>query len=92
MLPKLQVDRGAIPFVLKGAPIMAVGITSKGGKIFEELEAKTLVQIVAEGKEHAIAVGMTAMSTQEMVSGTKRGAGVENIHYLGDGLWHDYEF
>jgi PUA domain protein len=88
MLPKLQVDRGAIPFVLKGAPIMAVGITSKGGNIPQELDAKVPVMIVAEGKENAISVGLTAMSTADMKSG-KSGAGVENVHFMGDGLWHD---
>jgi len=91
MMKKVQVDRGAIPFVLKGAPIMAVGITSPGGKIFEDLDAGTPVAVYAEGKQHAAAIGVTAMSTAEMKSGEKRGCGVENQHCLGDGLWHNYK-
>lgn len=86
-LPKLQVDRGAVPFVLKGAPIMSVGITSAGGKIFQELEKDTIVAIYAEGKEHPLAVGKLVVSTEEMKAGTK-GEGVSNIHYIGDGLWN----
>ena len=86
LLPKLQVDRGAIPFVLKGAPVMGVGITSPGGKIFSSLPAKTVVAIFAEDKETPIAVGITTISTDEMKAGAK-GEGVANIHYMGDGLW-----
>eukprot|EP00461_Guttulinopsis_vulgaris_P002840 UN02841 len=86
VLPKLQVDRGAIPFVLKGAPIMSVGITSPGGKIFQDLEKDTIVAIYAEDKEFPIAVGKLVVSTTEMKAGAK-GEGVQSIHYMGDGLW-----
>jgi PUA domain protein len=33
ILPKVQVDRGAIKFVMSGANIMCPGLTSKGGKL-----------------------------------------------------------
>ncbi len=91
MMKKVQVDRGAIPHVLRAAPIMAVGITSKGGKIFEEIEEEEPVAVFAEGKEHAAAVGLTAMSTKDMVAGVKRGCGVDSLHILGDGLWNNYK-
>lgn len=50
-------------------------------------EAGTVVAIMAEGKEHALAVGLTAMSTTEIAAKNK-GIGVENCHYLNDGLWN----
>ncbi|EEC06754.1 PUA domain-containing RNA-binding protein, putative, partial [Ixodes scapularis] len=43
--------------------------------------------IMAEGKEHSLAIGYTAMSTDDIAT-INKGIGVENIHYLNDGLWH----
>lgn len=40
---EVQVDRGAIKYVLGGAHIMCPGLTSPGGKMEEELEAETPV-------------------------------------------------
>jgi len=67
ILPKLQVDRGAIKFVISGANIMCPGLTSKGAKMPEEnIESGRVVAIMAEGKENALAVGILKMSTDEM--------------------------
>lgn len=110
IMKKLQVDRGAIKFVLAGANIMCPGLTSPGGALDDEVEAETpvvnyflllsadskcrlLVQfcvcwviitfisrfwgfvwwipkhfqaIMAEGKQHALAIGFTKMSAKEM--------------------------
>ena len=41
---------------------MAPGLTSPGGKM-DEVEAETVVGIYAEGKEHALAIGITKLST-----------------------------
>lgn len=87
ILPKVQVDRGAIRFVLKGADIMCPGLTSKGGKIDVELAAETPVCILAEGKENAIAIGLTKMSTED-IKNLNKGTGIENVHFLNDGLWN----
>lgn len=61
--------------------------------------------IMAEGKQHALSVGITKLSTQDMwvimafcgcgrwwlfmyfSLSVNKGIGVENIHYLCDGLW-----
>ncbi|CAJ0764991.1 5176_t:CDS:2, partial [Entrophospora sp. SA101] len=61
----LQVDKGAIKFILSGANIMCPGLTSKGARIDEELPAEAIVSIFAEGKEHALAVGLTKKSTED---------------------------
>lgn len=63
---------------------------------------------MAEGKQHALAVGVTTLSTDEMQAllvtnvmvffikhvfnfscrlSVNKGIGVENYHYLNDGLW-----
>lgn len=42
-MPEVQVDRGAIRFVLGGAHIMCPGLTSPGGRMEEELPAETAV-------------------------------------------------
>ena len=43
MLPWLQVDRGAIKFILSGANIMCPGLTSKGAKMETVLPEDTIV-------------------------------------------------
>ena len=85
ILPKYQVDRGAIRFVLSGANIMAPGLTSKGGKM-DDVPAESVVAIMAEGKEHACAIGITTMSSKQILTENK-GIAVENTHWLNDGLW-----
>lgn len=65
MLPRMQVDKGAIRFVLSGANIMCPGLTSPGAKM-TRLDAERVVAVMAEGKEHAVAVGLTKMSSDEM--------------------------
>lgn len=52
-----------------------------------QVDADTPVAIYAEGKEHAMAVGLTKMSTKDMRE-LNKGIGVDNMHYLNDGLWH----
>jgi len=85
ILPKYRVDRGAIRFVLSGANIMAPGLTSAGGHM-DEVPAESVVAIMAEGKEHALAIGITTMATAQIRSENK-GIAVENTHWLKDGLW-----
>jgi PUA domain protein len=65
LLPPQQVDKGAIKFVLSGANIMCPGLTSKGGKL-TSCEKDKIVAIMAEGKQHALAIGITKMSSDEM--------------------------
>eukprot|EP01024_Parvocaulis_polyphysoides_P017050 TRINITY_DN17539_c0_g1_i6.p2 TRINITY_DN17539_c0_g1~~TRINITY_DN17539_c0_g1_i6.p2 ORF type:complete len:187 (-),score=26.74 TRINITY_DN17539_c0_g1_i6:535-1095(-) len=86
MMPRLRADVGAIKFVLGGANIMCPGLTSPGATIHDEVGAKAAVAIYAEDREHAMAVGRTEMSTQD-IRKINKGIGVENLHYLNDGLW-----
>ncbi|VVC40595.1 MCT-1/Tma20,PUA domain,Uncharacterised domain CHP00451,PUA-like domain [Cinara cedri] len=84
-LPKEQVDLGAIKFVMSGANIMCPGLTSPGAKI-EPVPQNTIVAVMAEGKQHALAVGITSLSTDDILK-VNKGVGIENCHYLNDGLW-----
>ncbi|KAI8997449.1 malignant T cell-amplified sequence 1-like protein [Pilobolus umbonatus] len=88
ILPHLQVDRGAIKFVLSGANIMCPGLTSKGARMDTDLPAGSVVAIMAEGKENALAIGVLKMSTAD-IKLINKGIGVENIHYLTDPLWRE---
>ena len=86
MMPRLRCDKGAIKFVLSGANIMAPGLTSPGATMHDEVEEGTPVAILAEGREHAMAVGYAIMSSAAMKD-LNKGIGVENLHFLNDGLW-----
>lgn len=90
VLPVVGVDRGAIRFLLQGAHMMCPGMTSKGGYLPPaelELLAGTPVALHAEGKEHAVGIGILKLSTEE-IKKVNKNVGVETITYLGDDLWH----
>jgi PUA domain protein len=89
LLPKVQIDRGAIRFLLSGAHMMCPGLTSKGGYLPPREAAVpegAVVAIFAEGKEHAVGIGLTKLSSEEMKK-VNKGVGVEVACYLGDDLW-----
>ena len=86
MMPKLRVDKGAIKFVFQGANIMCPGLTSPGAQMHDEVEEDTPVAIYAEDKTHALAVGITKMSTKDIAK-VNKGIGVDTVHHLNDGLW-----
>ncbi|XP_071494295.1 malignant T-cell-amplified sequence 1-A-like [Diadema antillarum] len=86
ILPWQRVDKGAIRFVLSGANIMCPGLTSPGAELIPA-EKDTIVAIMAEGKQHALSIGLMKMSTDDIRS-VNKGVGVDNMHYLNDGLWH----
>lgn len=56
---------GAIRFVLSGAQIMCPGLTSKGA-CMNKVDKGTVVAIMAEGKQHALAIGLTTLSSDDM--------------------------
>ena len=91
MMPKLRVDKGAIRFVFQGANIMCPGLTSPGADIIDDVDEDEPVAIYAEGKTHALAVGITKMSTADIKS-VNKGIGVDTVHHLNDGLWHCTKF
>ena len=58
MLPKVQVDKGAIRFILSGANVMCPGLTSPGGRMDGHLPANTIVvsssMCTSQGHMHLI--------------------------------------
>lgn len=56
------------------------------GRWSRELEKDEPVVIMAEGKDHACAVGLLVAGTKE-VKEKGKGPVVEESHFLGDGLW-----
>lgn len=89
---RVTVDKGAIPFILGGANIMCPGLTNPGGSLPEDIDGKNGLEkgdgvvVYAEGKEHAIAVGVMKLSSSQVRSKNK-GNGIEVSHFLGDGLF-----
>ena len=81
-LPTVVVDMGAIPFVCKGADVMAPGITDIKTP-FEE-GALVVVRDVKHGK--ALAIGK-ALRGSAAIMAEKKGKVIHNLHYVGDRIW-----
>ena len=86
IMSKMQVDKGAIRFVLRGANIMAPGLTSPGGIYDRNIAKGAPVQVTAEGCEHACAIGNMLVDSNEL-DNKPSGLAIESIHTIGDGLW-----
>lgn len=80
--PKMVVDMGAVPYVCKGADVMAPGVVAVKG----EFEANKLLFIVDERHGKPLAVGVSLFSS-ETIKNTNHGKIVRNLHYVGDKLW-----
>lgn len=57
--------------MLNGSNIMCPGLTSPGAKLTDGCVSGTLVAIMAEGKQHAVAIGVMKMSTNEVYKAIK---------------------
>eukprot|EP00919_Chromeraceae_sp_WS-2016_P044903 GHVR01107094.1.p1 GENE.GHVR01107094.1~~GHVR01107094.1.p1 ORF type:complete len:180 (+),score=29.06 GHVR01107094.1:74-613(+) len=90
MMPRFRVDKGGIKNLLKGANLMCQGLTSKGGSM-ENANRGSIVSITGEGKLHAFAIGQTTMSIEE-IKEVNKGVCLNNLHFLGDGLWNLQSF
>ena len=81
-----RADSGAIRFVLSGANIMCPGFTNEEAAMDYDLAVDAPVVVAAHGKKHAMAVGQVKMGRDD-VREINKGHCVENLHFLGDGLW-----
>lgn len=81
-LPTITVDMGAVPFVTKGADIMAPGIT----KITPGLIKGTYVTVIDENFGKSLALGELLIDSDEIIE-TKKGKVVKNLHYVNDDIW-----
>jgi PUA domain protein len=82
--PKIVVDMGAVPYVCKGADVMAPGIVRIEGKFGKG----DLVLVVDVKFGKALALGESLMDA-ETAKATKKGPIVKTLHYVGDKIW-DY--
>jgi len=82
--PKIVVDMGAIPYVCKGATVMAPGIVRVEGEF--GVGDLLLVTDMKHGK--ALAVGEALMDAAT-ARATKKGPVVKTLHYVSDKVW-DY--
>jgi PUA domain protein len=81
--PRVVVDMGAVPYVCKGANIMAPGIR----RIEGQFEKNSIVSVVDEKHGKPIAVGETLYNAEEAKT-IKQGVVVKNLYYVGDCTWN----
>jgi len=84
LFPKIVVDMGAVPYVCKGADVMAPGVRSING----EFKKNDLILVVDERHDKPLAVGLALCSSEEMKT-VNHGKIVKNLHYVGDKLWNN---
>ncbi len=82
-LPKIVVDMGAVPYVCKGADVMAPGIRRIEGKF----QKGDLIVVVDEKHGKLLAIG-EAIQDSENAEVAKQGAIVKNHHYVSDKVWN----
>lgn len=78
----VKVDRGAIPFVVKGADVMRPGIVTISDNVLKDQ------WLVVQDQEHGkdLGIGKALFSSEEMRSMPK-GKVVLALHWFGDRLW-----
>ena len=69
---------------------MCQGLTSAGGRV-EEAEKAEFVVLNAEGKEHAMCVGILEKSSKQLRE-ENSGIAIESLNFMGDDLWKMKEF
>ena len=85
-LKHVQVDKGAIKFILSGAHIMCPGLTGDCGYIDDTLVEGDIVAVRCEGKTLEIAIGKLVMSPSD-IKEKNNGEAIHILHVLGDDLW-----
>jgi len=82
-IPRIVVDMGAVPYVCKGADVMAPGVRTIKG----EFKENDIILVVDERHGKPLAVGVALLSSEDM-NAAKGGKTVKNLHYVGDKLWN----
>jgi PUA domain protein len=81
--PKVVVDMGAIPYVCKGADVMAPEIR----RIEGDFSRGDIVVVVDEKFGKTLALGESLYSSEE-AKGIKKGAVLKTKHYVSDKVWN----
>lgn len=78
----VEVDHGAIPYLMNGADCMAAGIQGADNSI----EHGVPVWIRDELHGRPLAIGWSLMGGDEMRN-SQRGKAIQTVHWVGDELW-----
>src|SRR3972149_1354066 len=81
-MPKIVVDMGAVPYVCKGADVMAPGIV----RIEGEFSKGGIVMVVGVKDGKALGLGESLLDS-ETARNTKKGAVVKTLHFVSDKIW-----
>jgi PUA-domain protein len=81
-VPKIVVDMGAVPYVCKGASVMAPGIVRIEGNFGKG----DLVVVVDMKFGKSLGLGETLMDS-ETAKATKKGPIVKTFHWVSDKIW-----
>ncbi len=81
-LPNIVVDMGAVPYVCKGADVMAPGIVRFEG----EFDKGDLVLVVDQKHGKMLALGEALYDVGEARK-MEKGAVVKSVHFVGDKIW-----
>jgi len=82
LIPRIVVDMGAVPYVCKGADVMAPGVVNVKG----EFKENDFILVVDERHGKPLAIGIALFNSQVMKN-VKQGKIVRNVHYVGDKVW-----
>ena len=78
----VEVDHGAIPFLMKGADCMVAGVHAADASI----EVGDLVWIRDMKHKRPLAIGWSTMNADDLTNLSK-GKGIRTLHWVGDELW-----
>ena len=81
-LPKIVVNKGAVPHICNGADVMAPGVVQIEG----EFQADEFLVVIDERHRKPLVIGK-ALFNSEYMKNLKQGRIVKNLHYVGDKLW-----
>lgn len=74
----VTIDKGAMPFILKGADLMRPGITK-----IENFDKNEIITIKEENHNKIIAIGQTLLNSEQMQKENK-GKVIKILHYYND--------
>ncbi|MDE0869714.1 MAG: hypothetical protein OSA21_05310 [Candidatus Poseidoniaceae archaeon] len=78
----VEVDHGAIPFLMKGADCMVAGVHAADASI----KVGDLVWIRDMKHKRPLAIGWSTMNANDLTNMSK-GKGIKTLHWVGDELW-----
>jgi len=78
----VEVDHGAIPFLMNGADCMVAGIHGAESSVAEG----DLVWVRDMTHKRPLALGWAMSDAEALIENTK-GKGIKTVHWVGDDLW-----